>query len=168
MKNRKPWLSEKGTPLSEKELKDVSKNWNPETWEAYLQTIEVEQKDVLIGNIDDIEDLASCLYHELLPEHTEVDPRIANLVEQAVNKLKPKIKNIFIEHYWNEKSERTLVRELGITRDEIRWAKRIGKQQIKKFLESKINKLGRVESQNISENTPHFQLLIGEVGEDDV
>ena len=40
-----PWLNEDGTEKSEKEIQRISKSWTPDTWEAYLQTIDVQQNE---------------------------------------------------------------------------------------------------------------------------
>lgn len=34
--SEKPWLNKKGHALSEHDLKEVSKDWDQETWEKYL------------------------------------------------------------------------------------------------------------------------------------
>ena len=36
----KPWLDLNGNPRSDTELKELSKTWSPETWEAYLTSLE--------------------------------------------------------------------------------------------------------------------------------
>ena len=43
----KPWLKKDGTLKSEAEIKESCKNWDPCIWEAYLQTLEVEQKEII-------------------------------------------------------------------------------------------------------------------------
>lgn len=50
MKNEnKPWLDPSGKKLETEALKEVSKSWNEETWERYLQSIETGIEGRLIG-----------------------------------------------------------------------------------------------------------------------
>ena len=43
--HKKPWLDSTGVPLADAALKTVSKGWSAQTWERYLQTLEVGVKE---------------------------------------------------------------------------------------------------------------------------
>lgn len=43
----KPWLDVRGFPLSKDALRDQSQTWSPETWETYLQSLEVSRRENL-------------------------------------------------------------------------------------------------------------------------
>ncbi len=49
---RKPWEDNFGNPLPDDVLKEVSKSWHPQVWQAYLKTWEVPQREVLLPNFE--------------------------------------------------------------------------------------------------------------------
>jgi len=52
--NPKPWEDLYGNPLSEDNLRFVSKYWSKETWEQYLQTIETPQTEYMSARFGDL------------------------------------------------------------------------------------------------------------------
>ena len=53
--NQQPWLKKDGTLKSDAEIKESCKSWKPLDWENYLQTLEAEQKEVIMDDPLDLE-----------------------------------------------------------------------------------------------------------------
>ncbi len=43
-----PWLNKKGQPISDSQLKIISRSWDRDTWEKYLSSLETPGKEILI------------------------------------------------------------------------------------------------------------------------
>jgi DNA-directed RNA polymerase specialized sigma subunit len=48
----KPWENEDGETLTDDKLRSVCGTWSPETWEAYLETLESPQRESLFSNFE--------------------------------------------------------------------------------------------------------------------
>jgi DNA-directed RNA polymerase specialized sigma24 family protein len=48
----KPWENEDGETLADDKLRSVCVTWSPETWEAYLATLESPQRESLFSNFE--------------------------------------------------------------------------------------------------------------------
>jgi hypothetical protein len=49
---RRPWEDSSGKDLPDDVLKEVSKSWSPSTWNAYLNSLEVPEREVLLPNFE--------------------------------------------------------------------------------------------------------------------
>jgi predicted DNA-binding protein (UPF0251 family) len=133
--NQKPWEDTNGNMLSDKNLKTVSKSWDAETWENFLQqTVSIERAE---------DELLAEKYEALLEETFECAPRpscavpepVVKQIKAAVRILAPQQQKIIKLHFWGGMSEREVACELGILRSNVNDSKKISLNKIKNFLE---------------------------------
>lgn len=134
---RKPWLDEKGKPLSDDVLREQSKMWSMRTWEKYLQSIESPQTEILVDDFDKVaNDYASevakkALWDEQadddLQENQPQDgtpPKITQEEKQAIEAISknlPSMQQAVIQLlFWDGLSEREACEKLGISRITLR------------------------------------------------
>lgn len=99
-----PWLDERGFPLPDKDLKRVSKRWSPETWNAYLESLEVSLKEnvgfsedraVLLTKFENSEDGLEASTRDLVefePDRDDLSDRamsVTSLVEVTERQEEP-------------------------------------------------------------------------------
>ena len=83
----KPWINEDGELLPDEKLKEISKEWDVETWKRYLFSLErplapnIVLKTTTEGTFDPL---------EKDPDPNPTLPQLLEVLEQMVNSLPPK------------------------------------------------------------------------------
>ncbi|MGH1469357.1 MAG: hypothetical protein ACRBBP_10880 [Bdellovibrionales bacterium] len=96
----KPWLDQEGNFLEDKDLKKISKNWDQETWDAYLYASGTEKPmSYYEGTYARFKSLLENNEHKLKPELT----RDLDLSEH-LNALKKDSRILTHLVYWEESS----------------------------------------------------------------
>lgn len=138
MKNRKPWIGNDGKPLTVETLKIISKEWSPETWEAYLVSLEHNPRsdnEVSYRNLETIESAANGSLKDLLPNSNHLSDELLDDVKAAIEKL-PKKKRIVIEQkLYLGKGQQTIADELKISRAYTRKLRKSAMKTLAKKLE---------------------------------
>jgi hypothetical protein len=133
--NHRPWLDPKGKVYCNETIKEISKSWDAETWELYLQqTVDVErsENEVLLDK-----------YQQLLEEVSEgvrwssctVPQHVITQIHLALRALAPQQKKIIAGSFWDGLSERELAEKLQIAKTTVNESKKISLSKIKDFLE---------------------------------
>lgn len=127
--NPKPWLDKKGKPPSTAQLKQVSKAWDTETWEEYLQSLEHGREEGLSPNFEELlqkhdrKEALEKYYEELNPdgctsiEMTTVD---SNVISKALSQLTHLEREVLMQYYWEGRTEQQIADNLEHARGKIR------------------------------------------------
>ncbi len=144
MKRIKPWTDKDGNTLPDSKLKTISKKWSAETWEAYLQSIEHEEPNMVFLSIkgDTIEQTATEDFRALVSDPRPLKEALLKDVRGAVNSLSPRKKEIIKNSYWEEISERDQALHSNVLRSAIYQQKKRAKKQAKNFLLKNSKNLG--------------------------
>lgn len=137
----KPWLDQDGNILSDKELREISKNWSAETWEQFLlETVECQASDYR-------EDLIHPRsYDRRLEEMTESvwqcstdrSETIGELVRRLCrDHLSPKQQYIVRMIFWDGFTERKIADVMNISRSTVVVQKRRALSKIKDLIEAR-------------------------------
>lgn len=137
----KPWLDQDGNILSDKELREISKNWSTDTWEQFLlETVECQASDYR-------EDLIHPRnYDRRLEEMTESvwqcstdrSETIGELVRRLCrDHLSPKQQYIVRMIFWDGFTERKIADVMNISRSTVVVQKRRALSKIKDLIESR-------------------------------
>ncbi|MDB5036781.1 MAG: hypothetical protein JWQ35_309 [Bacteriovoracaceae bacterium] len=118
-----PWLNSDGTRKADDEIRKISKDWDPATWEAYLQTHERRLKEVLLHGSNDIENFSVNAVAVLFDmAESESNPHLKRAVQIALNKLSNRENQILRLVFWDGKTTRDIAEELNISRFNVRRA----------------------------------------------
>jgi DNA-directed RNA polymerase specialized sigma subunit len=117
MKNQlKPWVKKDGDTFSDQELLEVTKNWSGEDWEEYLaNTVEKPLLETLPDQSEFIENCVSNYsqaYQDMLAKND--CPNLQSAVRAILLNLTIREQRVIYELFWQEKSLRTVAREMGI------------------------------------------------------
>ncbi len=133
-----PWLDEKGQALSDTDLKEAVKTWNPETWERYLKTIEINQKERQIHNEEYFDDRAEKIQISTLFQNIETDKEYIHfkeILDKSIQSLCPKQKTVITGLYFGNLSMRQLAKELKISHTAVSKIRNRAIENLKFFIE---------------------------------
>ena len=136
MKNQqKPWVKKDSDTFSDQELLEVTKNWSGEEWEDYLaSTVEKPLLETLPDHSEFIENCTSNYrqaYQDMLAKND--CPNLQSAVRAFFRSLTIREQRVIYELFWQEKSLRTVARELGI-----------GKKAVEIYKARALSKMGRL------------------------
>ena len=103
MECKQPWLNKDGAMKSEAEIKESCKGWSPSTWESYLQTLEVEQKETIMENPSDLEEYSQeehDKYMDILGSprvFPTLEKKLLESMESLTSKQKIVLHRVFLE-----------------------------------------------------------------------
>ncbi len=131
----KPWLDENGKLVSDETLKKISKSWDANIWELFLQqTVDMERSpsEVLLDG-----------YEKLLEEISEgiqwtscsVPQHVVTQIKLARRTLTPLQNKIIAGLFWDNLSERQMAGKLETAQQTVHESKIISLKKIKHFLE---------------------------------
>ena len=136
--SNRPWLNSNGLHRSDTEIKEISKSWDMETWEAYLQSIEVGLKETLLKTPDRIdhfvEDYTSLL---LNLEKEEKNCHLRRGVQLALRSLTKREHEILELHFIEKKNSRQIAEILSVSRRTVRKALERGLAKIEEVTRNK-------------------------------
>lgn len=124
----KPWEDESGRELSMEQLREVSRNWSAETWEEYLQNLEVYPEHFLVDNY---EDALRTYGKEDSTKEESVPFTDLTQIENGMKKLHPMEQTVIRAMFWDRKSEREISDLLGISRRAVMKLKKDGLRRLK-------------------------------------
>ncbi len=138
MKTKKPWLTDEGKYLSDDELKIISKTWTPETWEAYMQSLEHEEDEERFITVatDSVDQTSNEDFKALITDPIPLEKDLTQIVMAAVDKLPERQKEVIFDSYWMNISEREQAKKHGVQRAAVYFRKRRAKNNLKKLLPS--------------------------------
>lgn len=115
----KPWLDERGRVLGDELLKQVSSSWSPETWEAYLSSIEtgIVEQQLIPGHYDQIAESSSDTWASA--SECTADYELKTQVEILMSDLSDQQKRVIQMTFWEGRSERFVARSLGVSRSSV-------------------------------------------------
>ncbi|MGE3756117.1 MAG: RNA polymerase sigma factor [Pseudobdellovibrionaceae bacterium] len=120
----KPWLNEKGHELSDYDLKEVSKNWDQETWERYLQYLDGTLSEQQIRPYD-YDDMAEKMDFTCWTfSQSDADDDIKKFVGAILKTLTRQQQRILKMTFWEGRSERFIADELRISRSTVKTLKK--------------------------------------------
>ena len=118
-------------------MKKISKSWSQATWEAYLDSLETKQQESLLDEPGDIENLSEEEYKDfwmLIDKEEEEKERLNRLVRASLDELTHKERKVIRKMFWEDKSERTIASEMGISQVAVTKLKSKAFKKIKKFI----------------------------------
>ena len=136
----KPWLNGDGKLKSNEEMKKISKSWSADTWEAYLSSLETQQTECLLEDPTQIENLSNEAHEDFwaLIDRDEQGKRdksqLRSLIQTCLDVVSPREREILKKIFWENKSERAVADELGISRNSLKVLKSRGLSKIKHFI----------------------------------
>ncbi len=128
MKKLKPWTDENGNPLSDTALKEASRGWSAETWNAYLDSLERhthEENECSMSDLSIIDDLELKSLADLQPNTDHLSDEFLEAVKQSIEELPPLERFVMEEELYGGKSQRTIAQVLGCSRA---WVQKIRKK----------------------------------------
>ena len=147
MNCKQPWLKEDGTPKSETEIKESCKNWSPSTWEAYLQTLEVEQKEIIVDNPLELEEYSQeehDKYSNILGNRRDF-PILQKHLLEAMKSLTFKQQKVLHNLFWKKMMLREVGEEIGITTSSVALLRDRALKQLGAFLVDNLLSMSRKE-----------------------
>ena len=141
MECKQPWLNKDETMKSEAEIKESCKGWSPSTWESYLQTLEVEQKEAIMKNPRDVEEYSQeehDKYMDILGS-SRAFPTLEKKLLESMESLTLKQKIVLHRLFWEKMGVRALAREMNVAASSLilmrdRALKQVGSLLIKSIL----------------------------------
>jgi RNA polymerase sigma factor (sigma-70 family) len=123
MKKQKPWMDKNGKALSTRALKKVSRNWDQETWTAYLDSCEnhaFEENECNVSDLSMIDDLRLEALAEYLPNSDQLSDELLDDVKEAIEQLPKRERFVMEEQIYLEKSQRSIASEINVSRRMVR------------------------------------------------
>ncbi len=110
----KPWTDNRGFNLPEHELREVSKNWNEQTWEEYLKTIESKISGKFFSpEIYDL--LCDGLTENIFWRSSEFSSdEVLEQIQSAMTHLPEKQAKVIELIFWHGKSQHQIAKSLRI------------------------------------------------------
>ena len=135
---QKPWLDSNNKLLGDAAIKEISKEWNSDTWERFLEaTVDKQPVDheVLVnGYADLLEEQIETLWggHSALPEpvHEEIN--------RAVRTLETIPRMVVRGIYWRGLPQTTIARKLEISQPRVSRIKNLSLSNIRELLEVEV------------------------------
>lgn len=117
------WLDCVGRHLGKERLKNVSREWTPRDWEAYLTHLEVPLKESLFFNSDSFMEARggaapNYMFKEDSPYFSKRNESVTRL-RAAVKRLAPMQQKVIHLIFWNGLSERNAAKKMGLSRSSI-------------------------------------------------
>ena len=144
-----PWLDQKGIPLKDDQLKNVSKNWDHLIWEQYLNWHETPLKEsqldpfVYLGMLLKLEQ--SIFYDESFDDDA-LKIQITEKLENLTKKQRLILKMIF----WEGLSERSIAAMIGQSRSGVRETKKRALLRLSKSLRPPLTNIPLMKAKIIS------------------
>lgn len=122
--SEKPWLNKKGHALSEHDLKEVSKDWDQETWEKYLNSLDATLSDQQLKpyEYDYLAENAELTCWDL--SQSSADNEAKDFVANLLKLLTPQQQIIIQMNFWEGRSERYIAEELRVSRNTVKTLKK--------------------------------------------
>lgn len=131
----KPWLDENGKLVSDETLKKISKTWDANIWELFLQqTVDIERSPNEV-QMHGYEKLLEEVSHGIRWPSCSVPQHVVRQINLAVKALAPQQKKIIELIFWKSMSERQVAEKLKIFQPNVNDSKKISLNKIKEFLE---------------------------------
>lgn len=133
--NQKPWFDDSGKLLSNESLKLVSKLWNAETWEQFLQeTIEREQSPQEVV-IDGYQMLLEEVSEGIWSKPCSVPLHVKRKIDEAIKRLSSVNRKIIRGIFWGNLNQSQIAKKLKISQPAVFRAKNFSLNQIKELLQ---------------------------------
>jgi RNA polymerase sigma factor (sigma-70 family) len=134
---KKPWLNFQGKPLSKDELKQVSKTWDMATWEEYLKTLDVPQRETTTAKFDRLLRIYENSTAYTIPEVIDEEENPQNkTLNWAISLLPDRQKTILKLIYWEGYSESQVGEQLNIAKGTVNKLKDRALRHLKMILEN--------------------------------
>lgn len=116
-KTEKPWLDHRGRELTTEQLREISKNWDLETWKRYGDSLELEAegKSLRPGEFRKLEDQQ---IKNIFSANEERSSSLAltRQVAEALKCLSLRQSQVIKEIFYHGKSTEETARELGLSK----------------------------------------------------
>lgn len=125
-----PWLDDRGAAIPTEQLKHISKAWNSETWEAYLQFMERPRREALIPErqFDEIaEAQTESIFYHFDNTTSDVDKM---LCENLLSELSQREATILRLIYFEGLTERKIAAQQNISNSEVNKIKKRALQKL--------------------------------------
>ena len=136
--NEQPWLDKNGKVLSDEVLRIISKVWDQETWDRYLDFYVNDIEDSRTTYKDD-STLENLLNHSVEPTFLTggeyVNPILKSQLSEAIKLLSDRQKFVIENIFLNNLSEHQVAELLGISRATVRGHKQTALRHLKNNLE---------------------------------
>ena len=134
-KSTKPWLNEKEQPLATTEIKAICSQWNSQTWEDYLSSLEAPQTELLLDDPDTIDEYSQEEFSLSNIMSTANDfPRLKELISKILGHL-PKNQRIVIHSiFWEGIGVNNLAKKTGVSKSAIQQTRDRALKQISRIL----------------------------------
>lgn len=115
MNTQQPWLKPNGRSLNDKELKTISRNWDQNTWEAYLSWFEGKRSYELLEP-EHYDRKCQVLTKSVYEEHgNESHPVLAEYFDGHLKKLPRRYRDLIRRSYYEGMSVQQLAKVMRIT-----------------------------------------------------
>lgn len=134
-----PWLNSKGQMLSDKKLKTISRQWDQETWEKYLNYFDgtLSEQQFHPNAYDEMSEKMEKSCWELTQSDADRDSK--SLVNSLFKELSTHQRKILKMIFWDGRSERFVARELKLSRSTVKVIKRRALKRLNALLRSEVS-----------------------------
>jgi len=135
-KPRRPWLNVDDSYMSEEQLKAASKEWDYGTWQEYLESLEVRQKEFLFEEPRVIENVSEEICGEAIFSYLKEDryPNLSRSIRLHLNFLSPLERLVLEKYFWEGQSKEEIAQEFRVSSATVRVLFRRGLKKIKAML----------------------------------
>ena len=133
----KPWTDQRGLPLNDEALKSVSRTWDEQTWEAYLNTIEGKSSGQLFGPgvyQDLCEENIRSIFADTANENNDEIKSSVEKVLEVLSEHSGKQASVIREIFWNGKSQHEIADLLRIQQSSVFDLKQRAVKNFKKIM----------------------------------
>ncbi len=101
-----------------KQVREESKDWNPDQWESYLQTLETTEDDDVVYAGELLDEISHESFASLACSHSEKSPvpLTCDFLRAALSKLTTKQRRVIEDIYFNNKLKVTIAKEMGVSK----------------------------------------------------
>lgn len=132
----KPWLNKSGRALSDEDLKETSRNWGPETWEAYLKTLEAPIEGVQLTSHKEFRNRCNNMVTSIFEfSSSESSIELQAVIENSLKSLTKKQAFVIQRYFFDGRSEREIAAEIQKSQGTIQEIKKTALKRIKTQLE---------------------------------
>ena len=129
---KKHWLDQNNKPLSDELLKKISKSWNAETWEKYLNWCESPLKEAQIST-KGYDFMAENLEESVFISAPIIDYEAKSIVQNLLKHLTIRQRQILELIYYKNYSEREIANKLNISRSVVKSTKKKALTKLRQF-----------------------------------
>ncbi len=129
-----PWLDERGFPLSDEQLRSVSRSWDEATWNKYLEWHETPRAESLLRPQEYDEACEKLEESVFVDAQSSADDELKTRIGMLLSSLTDQQRRVLEPIFWQGWSERRVAQELKLNHKSVHRLKERALNKISKLL----------------------------------